>query len=217
MAGRDGRRERAARVARRTGIQLGEELRSARLSTGLSLDAVAGHVGMSPSKVGRLERGVAGSIELVDLTAIASVVGLDLSVRLYPGPRPVRDVAHARLVGRFGERVHPGLAMRTEVSMDIPGDQRAWDAVLFGDAVRVAIEAENRLGDLQALERRIELKRRDSGIASVVLVVADTRHNRDVLRAAGNGALRSFPLPGRAVLRALAEGRDPGGSGIVVL
>ena len=124
---------------------------------------------------------------------------------------------HAKLLGRFHGRLHADLGFRTEVWVGISGDQRAWDAVVYGPGFRVAIEAEVRLGDLQALERRTELKRRDGGIPNVILVVADTKHNRDVLRAAGPGALASFPLTGRAVLQALAEGRSPEASGIVIL
>jgi hypothetical protein len=88
--------------------------------------------------------------------------------------------------------------------------------MIRGTRFRLGVEAESRLGDLQALERRVALKARDSRIEQVVLLVADTRHNRDALRAAGP-MLSSFPLSARSIPRSLAVGREPGGSGIVVL
>ncbi len=74
-----------------------------------------------------------------------------------------------------------------------------------------------RLDDLQALERRIALKRRDGGIDTVILLIADTRRNRrhlaDHRAALGTG----FPLDGRALLYALRAARAPEASGILIL
>jgi hypothetical protein len=95
------------------------------------------------------------------------------------------------------------------VPIPIHGDRRAWDAI--------AVEAETRLRDIQALERRIALKQRDGGVDVVILLVNDTAANRRVL-AAHREALRArFPLDGRAILAALRAGRAPQDSGIVVL
>jgi hypothetical protein len=80
--------------------------------------------------------------------------------------------------------MHAQLRWKSEVPIPITGDQRAWDAVVSGSGQgRVAIEAETRLRDIQALQRRVALKRRDDpSIDSVVLLVAGTRGNRFVLR-----------------------------------
>ncbi len=195
---------------------LGDELHAARMSTGLSLEAVGDAVDMSREKVRRIERGLAAGATIGDLTAVATAVGLDLSVKLYPGGRPLRDIVHVRLLGRFHARIHPSLGWQPETPVPLPGDRRAWDAMIRGTRFRLGVEAESRLGDLQALERRVALKARDSRIEQVVLLVADTRHNRDALRAAGP-MLSSFPLSARSIPRSLAVGREPGGSGIVVL
>ena len=113
-------------------------------------------------------------------------------------------------------RVDPALRWQTEVGLPIDGDKRAWDGLLSGRGWRVAVEAETVLDDLQALERRIELKRRDGGIEHVVLVVADTRRNRQALRASP-GAFAAYARNARAVLRAIRAGADPGCSAIVLL
>jgi hypothetical protein len=96
------------------------------------------------------------------------------------------------------------------------GDPRAWDAAISGVGWIVPVEGETRLGDSQALARRIELKRRDGGFDHVILLVADTRHNRRALRGA-TSLLADFPVGGSVILAALGEGRAPDGSGIVLL
>jgi hypothetical protein len=82
---------------------------------------------------------------------------------------------------------------------------------------RIGVEAESRLGDLQALERRLALKQRDGSMDRVILLVANTRHNRTVLRSHGSGLEIQFPLPGARALELLAAGVAPTGSTIVVL
>jgi hypothetical protein len=83
--------------------------------------------------------------------------------------------------------------------------------------VGLPVEFETRFVDEQAQTRRIILKLRDSGLPHVILVVAGTNRNRAALRAAGPGLRERFPLGTREVMQALAEGRYPGGSGLVVL
>jgi hypothetical protein len=51
----------------------------------------------------------------------------------------------------------------------------------------------------------------------VVLLLANTRHNRLLLRDHDDALRADFPLPGRVLLLALANGRDPGGSGVVLV
>ena len=99
-----------------------------------------------------------------------------------------------------------------------PGDLRAWDAVLDGPA-RIGIDAETRLHDVQQVQRRTELKRRDSGVPHrPVLLVTSTHHNRRVLREHRAALASTFPSDtgrGHGVLCALAAA--PPGNGIVVL
>ena len=98
----------------------------------------------------------------------------------------------------------------------MPGDIRAWDASIGGPGWTVFIDAETRIRDVQALQRRTALKRRDTGTERVILLIADTRANRTVLRSLG-GPLVAESLPGRGILAALRAGRDPGGSGVILL
>ncbi len=156
-------------------------------------------------------------IPLPEVARALAVVGLDLSVRAYPKGSPLRDRAHVELLERLRLRIGPTVRWATEVPLPNPGDRRAWDALARVAAVRIGIEAETRARDSQELKRRLELKRRDGGVDHVILLLADTRHNRAFLRAAGEGFREAFPVPARIVLDRLAAAVDPGGSGIVLL
>jgi len=50
----------------------------------------------------------------------------------------------------------------------------------------------------------------------MLLVVADTRHNRHVLRLAAADFAEAFPVSGRDALAALRRGEKPSGSAIVL-
>jgi hypothetical protein len=103
------------------------------------------------------------------------------------------------------------------VPLLIHGDLRAWDATILGAYFGVGVEAETRLRDLQAAARRTNLKQRDGELDHVILLIADTRANRLALRISGAELGSAFPVSQRECLRALREGRDPGGSAIIVL
>jgi hypothetical protein len=172
---------------------------------------------MSHTQVSRIESGRATGAGLPGLARLAAIVGLDVSLRAYPGPDPVRDAAHIRLLERFLACISAALRWRVEVPIGSPGDRRAWDAMLFGAGPPIAIEVETRLVDIQMIERRIALKRRDSGIERVILLVGDTRWNRNVVTVAGARLAASFPVPGSEALALLAAGVDPGGSSVVLI
>ena len=144
-------------------------------------------------------------------------VGLDLAVRGYPAGRGVRDDAQLALIERIRLVVASSWVWRTEVPIPIAGDPRAWDVVLRGPGGAIGVEAETRLRDIQAVDRRVMLKLRDSGLDRAIILVAGTRTNRSTLRAVGSGLLANYPVSSRQALDALATGRDPGGNAIVVL
>jgi len=191
--------------------ELGRELREARRSAGLRQVDVARASGISPSWVSQIERGIASDVGLRVLAVLLAVVGLDLSVRAFPGGQPLRDEGHRRLLIRFRALLPVAAAWWPEVPLPMPGDRRAWDAMTNLWGLRVGIEAELRPTDLQALERRLSLKKRDGAVERLILVLADTRHNRALLRLAGESLRGPFPIQGRAVRLALQSPEDPGG------
>jgi transcriptional regulator with XRE-family HTH domain len=218
MGVRERRADVGGRRAQSTLVDLGRELHRARLEHGLSQTAVAGAARMSRSQVSRIETAQVPDVPLARLVKLLAVVGLELSARAYPAGPPIRDAAHRALIERFRARVSPTIAWRFEVPLGQTGDQRAWDVVLLIGAAQFAVEAETRPRDIQALQRRVALKRRDDPeISGVLLLLADTRHNRALVREHG-GALRAdFPASAGEILTTLKEGRIPDGSGILLV
>jgi transcriptional regulator with XRE-family HTH domain len=198
-------------------ISIGRELRDARRNAGLSQRVAGGSARMSHSQVGRLERGEVLDPSIGQLTRLATVVGLDLTLKAYPSSDAVRDAGQVRLLERLRARLHASINWRTEVPLPDARDLRAWDAMAIGDGWRMPIEAESRFTDGQALQRRLAIKMRDGGVERLVLLVADTRANRAALMGAGEGLQQMFPLKQGVLLAALRSGTDPGGSGIVIL
>jgi Helix-turn-helix. len=209
--------DRGSRRGRQITVSLGLELRAARLAAGLAQEVVGRTGGTSGSYVGKIERGEAGSVTITQYARLFSVVGMDLTAKAYPAGSPVRDVAHIALLDRLRVLLHPSWRWRTEVAMPSLGDLRAWDAEVRGARLRIGVEAETKIRDLQALDRRLALKQRDSGVDHVLVILADTRANRVFMREFGDALKDNYPVPGRLALAALADGHDPGGSAVAML
>ena len=186
------------------------------MTAGLSSRAVGKLAGISHVQVIRIERGLAPHVDIAVLSKLASILGHELSLRIHPIGPPVRDKAHVALLQRFAARLGPGITWRIEVPISLPGDLRSADGVATGADFDAVVEAETRLGDVQATERRLRSKQRDLGTSRAILLVADTRHDRGVI--AGLPQLRrQFPVGTRAALAALGTGRDPGADCLVIL
>ena len=193
------------------------ELRIARVDRGLSQGSVAAALGIDRSWVSRVERGRVDDIGIVAASEMLAAVGLELSVKAYPSGGPLRDAAHAALLGRLRAGLHASLGWATEVPLPVVGDLRAWDAVIRGRSWRCGVEAETRPTDLQALERRLALKQRDGAVDVVLLVLLDSRSNRRLVREHADALHERFPVAGRRALELLAAGASPGGNAIVLL
>ena len=90
--------DRANERARDLIIREGREVREARVDRDLSLRALSAAVGMSPSKISRIERGLVRSVSVEDLCRLNACVGLELAVRSFPGGQPLRDTPQAALL-----------------------------------------------------------------------------------------------------------------------
>lgn len=209
--------DRGRRMARLALGRVCEDARLARIAAGLSQREVGRAIGRSHTWVARVEAGRCPGVGLDDLGALLAGVGLEPRLSAVPGPDAHRDAAHAGLLERARTLLHESWTWRLEAPLPNPGDPRAWDALARGDRVRIGFEAETGPRDGQALQRRLAIKRRDGGVNHVVLVLSDTERNRRFLRDYGPSLRIDFPLSHRALAASLRLGRDPGGSGILVL
>jgi len=216
-----GSRERAIDIgaarAREVLARLPAEARTARLNAGLSQEFVADALDLSRSQYSRIERGLSPDLTIGTATKLFAVLGFDLSIRAYPAGDPLRDAAQLALLERLRVRCHRLLAWRAEVPLPLPGDLRAWDATVTGLEFRAGVEAETRLRDLQALDRRLALKERDGGLDRLILLVLASRANRSVVRAHADSLALRFPVPGALALQRLEAGVDPGGNTLILL
>jgi hypothetical protein len=101
------------------------------------------------------------------------------------------------------------------VSTD-PRDRRALDVVLAGSAGSIGLEATTRLTDAQAQIRAAILKQKAARLDRILLVLADTRHNRAAVVDAAPSLDGAFPASPREVLRALRAGALPPANGIIL-
>lgn len=198
--------------------RLGTELRTARESAALTLDQVAKAVRLSPSELSRIERGLAPWVDVGVLGRIAIVVGLDVSLRLYPAGEPLRDLAHLRLTEAFRSLLGPDLRVRAEVPIGDDRDLRAWDLTIADRASRTCgVELETRFVDVQEQLRRLTRKVADSRLDRVLLVVADTRSNRAAIRAAHALLSTAFAIDDPAAYDALARGDLPPRDAVILV
>lgn len=196
---------------------MGQEIHDARVNRDLTLAEVGRVVGLSAGEVSRIEHALRPRVSVWHLFRILAAVGLDLSVRAYPGGSPLRGTAQSALLERLRTRLPPDAHWLHEVALDLPGDQRAWDAVVTLGATRIGVEAETRPRDFQELARRLALKERDGRVDRVVLLLLDSRSNREALRGPNPLVGSRFPIDGTEALARLHEGQDPGGNATILL
>jgi transcriptional regulator with XRE-family HTH domain len=204
-------------IAREIRGRIGGEVREARLNAGVSQRRAAAAVGMSQSEFGRIERGDIRRPTVDQLSRACSAVGLKLVANAYPDGDPIRDAAQVALLARFRALLPTNVRWRSEVPLPLPGDKRAWDAIATFVDGDIAVEAETRLRDIQALERRLALKQRDGGVERLILLVNDTDANRRAIVVARAALRDRLPLESRAIRRAIRGGQVPRASGILML
>ena len=198
------------------------EAEAARQSRGTSYADLGRALGVSGGQVARICRGQSPDLSIVRASQLLAVTGLELSARAFPTGVRLRDRGQLRLLGRLRARVHPSLGWHIEapvVELPTAGrpDLRAWDVAIEGAGWVVGVDAETRVGDLQAVVRRVTLKARDGAVDGVILLLAETRHHRRLLDETSVDLRAKLAVSPRQALASLRLGRRPGGSAIVLL
>jgi transcriptional regulator with XRE-family HTH domain len=190
-------------------LELGEELLEARLRAGLTLSQVAAAIGATRWQVRRHEQGKAPFANILDLSLHAAAVGLDLRVRAFAAASAIRDAGQVRVMDRFLGLIGSLWAVLLEAPVGMLGDQRAFDCVLRCAGLVIGVEVIVRLRDVQAQLRPLFAKARDAGIDRLIIVVADTRANREALELAGGVLGAGLSMDARATFAALSAGTLP--------
>ena len=182
MAIRRSRVDEADRRARRQLDETLQDLRDARLTAGLRQVDVARPLHVAHQLISMWERGLLVP-DPIQLARWSAVVGRDVTVRAFAGGSPLRDAGHLRLLARAKVAVGGPWTWRGEVAVTSDAlDRRAFDAVLSHDDARIGLELITRLTDAQSQARQAALKLEAGDLDRMVLVLADTRHNREAWR-----------------------------------
>ena len=210
-------RHEAVRKATWTLLELGRELRVARIRAGRTQRQIGASIGRSASRISRIEGGKVPRLPVRELIMVSAAVGLSASVKMYPARHLPLDAAQLRLIEQFIERIHARWKRRLEAVMPIAGDGRAIDLLISLDGCSCAVEAITRLVDLQAQLRSAKLKQRDIGATRLILLVRDSHANRRMIAEMLPFLGEELPIRTRSAVRSLARGEDPGGDCLILL
>src|SRR5918995_6095152 len=172
----------AARRASEQMARMATELTLARSTLALSIPAVARRAGVDRATVVRAEAG-SPSMEVSTLAAVMTAVGLDLVLTASPGQTVrLNDSGQMLLVDQLRRIAVPQWKPQIEVPAGDHG--RSADLVFYGAHEVLHMEIERRAVDFQAqlrsaLRKREVLAARSERPIRLVLVVEDTRQNRE--------------------------------------
>jgi transcriptional regulator with XRE-family HTH domain len=206
----------AERKARRQVDLTLDDIRERRVALDARQVEIAELLGCSRQWVSLMERGAVQDLGVLELARLSAAVGLDLSVKAFPGSSVLRDAGQVGVLRRFRDAIDPAVPFRLEVPIR-SGDQRSFDAMLGVLPRLAAVEALSRLRDVQAQIRPILRKQEDAGVRILILVVAATLANRRAMREAADLLGADFPLGTRAVMGKLRHGELPTANGLVVI
>lgn len=182
---------------------------------------MADELGCSQANLWRIEANEVQDMTVVRLSEMASVLGLELSIALYELGDPIRDMGQQALAGRFAALLSPKWRVTSETLLPLPGDLRSWDKLLRligGDRGQlVGVDLETRIRDIQALVRRTRLRERDGGVDAILLVLSDSATNRHLVGQLRDALGPDYATSSRQLLKALREGTELPGSGVVPL
>lgn len=221
MATRETRLARGRRRAREQTARATAELRQARIVAGLSQGALANELGLDASNVWRAESGNVSGVTVRRLSEIASLLGLELGLRLYPIGDPVRDKGQLRLGKRFQTLLSDHWRVTDETLLPGHGELRAWDKLLRLIGSRppyiVGVDLETRIRDIQALVRRTRGRERDGLVDAILVVVSDSAVNRRLVDELRRALGDEYQTDQREIIRSLRAGeRLPGGAVLLV-
>lgn len=204
-------------------MRIGAEIKRMRLDAGLSIRRLAAEAGIDDGYLGQIERGEREP-SLTVLVAIATALGGDAHVRLYPGTGPrLRDPIQARIVEALLRVTDPRGIRRVEVPVFRPA--RGVIDVVFQDREAPIIIATEVHSELRRLEQQLRWaaeKSESLPTASIwdfeptltpeihrMLVLRSTRTNRELAKRFAETLAVAYPAPAMDAYRALTQPAVP--------
>lgn len=212
---------------RETVRSFGRDALRLRTDTGATQAQVSDLAGIDRSHYSRIEAGTANA-SLETLVAISTVLGADISVRLYPGTGPrLTDRHQARMVEILLRSLSDDWRPHVEVPVSRPS-RGVIDAVLERPAARLLVATEA-YSELRRLEQQIRWSADKAAslgssdlvgpgpefTASRLLVLRSTAATRQLARAFEATLHAAYPARTADVLAALRDRADWPGPGIV--
>lgn len=200
-------------------IRFGRELRTARITAGLTQAQLGMRAEVSQEAVSAAERGTRHPSWDV-ACRLAAGCGTELSIRLYPADGvSLRDSGQMRLAEEIATAAHPAWHIRLEHPVG-DGSRRAHDIVMELASEIDAVEIERGFADVQGQLRAAQLKRdvlaqRSDRPVRLILAVPDTASVRRVVREHAALFARTMPIPSRRIWQAIRSGTPIGGDGIL--
>lgn len=204
--------------------RLGESIRSLREDAGLTQATVAREARVNQSHLSRIETGLAEPSILV-LRRLATVLGADLAVRVYPntGPR-IRDRLSVPMTNELLRVTRAHWAARLELPVYQPV-RGVIDAVLESRTGPTTLETELH-SQLRRIEQQVrwQAQKADALAAlpeqagrrvSSLLVLRNTASVREAVRAAAAMLETAYPARTRDAVASLADGTPWTGPAIV--
>jgi transcriptional regulator with XRE-family HTH domain len=208
--------------ARTLRLRISEDVRVAREDAGLSLRHVSRVAGISHSTLHALEHGRHDPTTEV-LARVAEALGMDLSVRLYPGSGPlIRDHLQSAMLQALVAMLDDRWRATPEVWVRRPV-RGVIDIVLEAPGSREPLVAVEAHSELRRLEQQVRWAQAKAAAlaeargrpAERLLLLRATRHMRAVVSTHAELVGAAFPAPSAGAYSALAGAASWPGPAIV--
>lgn len=197
--------------------KIGESVQLSRAAAHLTRAQASARAGIARSTLERIEGGDP-TVGFHTLVAACDAVGLDLVCQLYPGRGVSLRDSGQMAVAQFLSAM---ASVRWRITLEeTAGDHgEAIDMVLWGPEEIVAVEIERLIVSYESQRRRASIKRdwlaaRHQRPVRLVMMLEDTRRNREAMSPWAALLEPTMPLGSRAVLTAIRAGTPLGNDGL---
>ena len=218
MATKETRLIRGRRRGATLNARILRELLDARVLLGISQRTLAQELGCSQANLWRMEANKS-EVTITRLSEMASLLGLELSMGLHELGDPLRDKGQQVVGKRFEGLLSTNWFVTSEALLPSGICAHGTSCSLKPTRARRHswADLESRIRDIQALVRRTRLRERDGGVDRILMVCSDSATNRRLVAQLREALGPEYATTPRAILRALRDGTELPGSGVILV